>query len=198
MNFVEPLIIVFLIALLVVMHFVVKREIMRYKEESEYCRQMKDQAESNTRRVEYEHDKFIKDTTEKLTKKIEEIETKAKATIEERVQKVVEDYEEALKTETEALEKQVAELDEALGEKMMEVMSKNTLYFTCACDRGKQIPCSVDLSSDENYFTCPQCGATYRIVINPSSILMSGITNNSKIASMYDGKEIGEVERTAL
>lgn len=195
---IESLIILFLIALLVVMHFVVKRDITRYKEESEYCRQMKDIAESNTRKLETEHDRFVKETTEKLSNKIEEIEAKANATIEKRVQKVVEDYEEALKTETEALEKQVAELDEALGEKMMEVMSKNTLYFTCACDRGKQIPCSVDLSSDENYFTCPQCGATYRIVINPSSILMSGITNNPTIASMYDGKEIGEVERTAL
>lgn len=195
---IEPLIIVFLIGLLVASHYVVKRDITRYKEDALYNREQKDKAEEKVRDLENEHEKFIKDTTEKLSKKIEEIEAKAKATIDERVQKVVEDYEEALKTETEALEKQVAELDEALGEKMMEVMSKNTLYFTCACDRGKQIPCSVDLSSDDNYFTCPQCGATYRIVINPSSILMSGITNNSKIASMYDGKEIGEVERTAL
>lgn len=196
--FIELLIIIFLIGLLVASHYVVKRDITRYKEDSLYNREQKDKAEEKARVLENEHEKFIKDTTEKLSNKIEEIEAKAKATIDERVQKVVEDYEQALKIETEALEKQVAELDEALGEKMMEVMSKNTLYFTCACDRGKQIPCSVDLSSDENYFTCPQCGATYRIVINPSTVLMSGITNNPTIANMYDGKEIGEVERTPL
>lgn len=198
MMFIELLIIIFLIGLLVASHYVVKRDITRYKEDSLYNREQKDKAEEKARVLENEHEKFIKDTTEKLSNKIEEIEAKAKATIDERVQKVVEDYEQALKIETEALEKQVAELDEALGEKMMEVMSKNTLYFTCACDRGKQIPCSVDLSSDENYFTCPQCGATYRIVINPSTVLMSGITNNPTIANMYDGKEIGEVERTPL
>ena len=72
------------------------------------------------------------------------------------------------------------------------------MYFTCACDRTKQIPCSVDLSSDENYFTCPDCGAVYRIVISASTVLMSGISNNIAIANMYDGKEIGEVDRTSL
>lgn len=198
MMFIEPLIIVFLLCVIVAIHIVAKRDVMNHRDEALFCRVEKEKAENKVREIESEHSKFVSETTEKLGNKIMEIEAKAKATIDERVQKVVEDYEQALKIETEALEKQVAELDEALGEKMMEVMSKNTLYFTCACDRGKQIPCSVDLSSDENYFTCPQCGATYRIVINPSTVLMSGISNNPTIASMYDGKEIGEVERTPL
>lgn len=100
--------------------------------------------------------------------------------------------------ETESLERQVEELDVQLGEKLQEITGKNTMYFTCACDRTKQIPCSVDLSDDENYFTCPDCGAVYRIVINASTILMSGISNNQSIANMYDGKDVGEIERTVL
>lgn len=133
-----------------------------------------------------------------MEEKVTELETKYKKHADERVQKVINDYEEALKLETEALEKQVSELDNELGVKLQEITGKNTMYFTCACDRTKQIPCSVDLSSDENYFTCPDCGAVYRIVISASTVLMSGISNNIAIANMYDGKEIGEVDRTTL
>ena len=133
-----------------------------------------------------------------MSSKVAELESKYKKQADDRVQKVINDYEEALKLETESLEKQVSELDEQLGVKLHEITGKNTMYFTCACDRGTQIPCSVDLSSDENYFTCPECGAVYRIVINASTVLMSGITNNTKIASMYDGKDIGDIDRTML
>ena len=31
-----------------------------------------------------------------------------------------------------------------------------------------------------------------------STILMSGISNNPKIANMYDGVEVGEIDRTPL
>lgn len=141
---------------------------------------------------------FKEDIKIQMKSKIGELEEKYKKNADERVQKVINDYEEALKLETEGLEAQVAELDEQLGMKLKEITSKNTMYFTCACDRGTQIPCSVDLSNDENYFTCPQCGAVYRIVVNASTVLMSGISNNHAIATMYDGKEVGEVERTSL
>ena len=92
----------------------------------------------------------------------------------------------------------VAELDEQLGDKLKEIADKNTMSFTCACDRTKYIPCTIDLSDDENYFTCPECGAVYKVVINASTILMSGITNNTKIANMFDGVEVGEINRTPL
>lgn len=115
-----------------------------------------------------------------------------------KVEKVIQDYEEALKLETEDLEEKVAQLDEQLGEKIQEITSKNTMRFTCACDRTKYIPCTIDLSEEENYFTCPDCGAVYKVVISASTILMSGITNNPKIANMYDGVEIGEIDRTPL
>lgn len=143
-------------------------------------------------------EEFIESVKQKMNLKVIELEEKYKKNADERVQKVINDYEEALKLETESLELQVAELDEQLGLKLREITGKNTMYFTCACDRGTQIPCSVDLSDEENYFTCPQCGAVYRIVINASTVLMSGISNNHAIATMYDGKEIGAVNRTSL
>lgn len=161
-------------------------------------RNERDEFEKKYHEIERKHIDFINEMTDKFSKKISDIEETSKRKIDERVQKVVEDYEEALKVETNALEEQVSNLDKQLGDKIAEITQKNTLYFTCACDRSKQIPCFVDLGSDENYFTCPDCGAVYRIVLNPSSVLMSGIVNNSRIANMYDGVEIGEIERTAL
>lgn len=155
-------------------------------------------AEEEVVKLQKQHTDFIASVKEQMENKVIEIENKFKKQADERVQKVINDYEEALKLETDSLEKQVAELDEQLGMKLHEITGKNTMYFTCACDRSKQIPCSVDLGTDENYFTCPECGAVYRIVINASTILMSGITNNPAIANMYDGKEIGDVDRTEL
>lgn len=126
------------------------------------------------------------------------LEEKYKKESELKVEKVIQDYEEALKLETEDLEEKVAQLDEQLGEKIQEITAKNTMRFTCACDRTKYIPCTIDLSEEENYFTCPECGAVYKVVISASTILMSGITNNPKIANMYDGVEVGEIDRTPL
>lgn len=159
-----------------------------------------DKKEAENKLTEYQkkfNDFIVKVKTE-MNDKVTELESKYKKQSDDRVQKVINDYEEALKLETEGLERQVSELDEQLGIKLQEITGKNTMYFTCTCDRSKQIPCSVDLSSEDNYFTCPECGAVYRIVINASTILQSGITNNPKIANMYDGKEIGEVDRTML
>ena len=156
------------------------------------------EAENKLTEYQQKYNDFIIKVKTDMTDKVNELESKYKKQADDRVQKVINDYEEALKLETEGLERQVLELDEQLGIKLQEITGKNTMYFTCTCDRSKQIPCSVDLSSEENYFTCPECGAVYRIVINASTILQSGITNNPKIANMYDGKEIGEVDRTML
>ena len=156
------------------------------------------EAENKLTEYQQKYNDFIIKVKTDMTDKVNELESKYKKQADDRVQKVINDYEEALKLETEGLERQVSELDEQLGIKLQEITGKNTMYFTCACDRSKQIPCSVDLSSEDNYFTCPECGAVYRIVINASTILQSGITNNPKIANMYDGKEIGEVDRTML
>jgi F0F1-type ATP synthase membrane subunit b/b' len=141
---------------------------------------------------------FVQDATKKMEEAKVSLEEKYKKESDLRVEKVIRDYEEALKLETEDLEEKVADLDEQLGIKLQEIASKNTMRFTCACDRTKYIPCTIDLSEDENYFTCPDCGAVYKVVISASTILMSGITNNPNIANMYDGVEIGDVDRTPL
>ena len=176
----------------------VSAKVSKAESEAIVAKGYQENAEEKVVKLQKQHTDFIASVKEQMENKVIEIESKFKKQADERVQKVINDYEEALKLETDSLEKQVAELDEQLGMKLHEITGKNTMYFTCACDRSKQIPCSVDLGTDENYFTCPECGAVYRIVINASTILMSGITNNPAIANMYDGKEIGDVDRTEL
>ena len=141
---------------------------------------------------------FVENAKTEIEKTKVSLEEKYKKESELKVEKVIQDYEEALKLETEDLEEKVAQLDEQLGEKIQEIAAKNTMRFTCACDRTKYIPCTIDLSEEDNYFTCPDCGAVYKVVISASTILMSGITNNPKIANMYDGVEIGDIDRTPL
>ena len=141
---------------------------------------------------------FVENAKTEIEKTKVSLEEKYKKESELKVEKVIQDYEEALRLETDELEQKVAELDEQLGMKIQEIAEKNTMRFTCACDRTKYIPCTIDLSEEENYFTCPDCGAVYKVVISASTILMSGITNNPKIANMYDGVQIGEVHRTPL
>ena len=155
-------------------------------------------AEEEVTKLRKVYNDFVQDATKKMEEAKVSLEEKYKKESDLRVEKVIRDYEEALKLETEDLEEKVAELDEQLGMKLQEIASKNTMRFTCTCDRTKYIPCTIDLSEEENYFTCPECGAVYKVVISASTILMSGITNNPKIANMYDGVEIGEVDRTAL
>ena len=155
-------------------------------------------AEEEVAKLRKVYNDFVQDATKKMEEVKVSLEEKYKKESDLRVEKVIRDYEEALKLETEDLEEKVAELDEQLGMKLQEIASKNTMRFTCACDRTKYIPCTIDLSEEENYFTCPDCGAVYKVVISASTILMSGITNNPNIANMYDGVEIGDVDRTPL
>jgi F0F1-type ATP synthase membrane subunit b/b' len=155
-------------------------------------------AEEKVIELQKKYTEFVANAKSEIEKTKITLEEKYKKESELKVKKVINDYEEALKLETEDLEEKVAELDEQLGMKIQEITEKNTMRFTCACDRTKYIPCSIDLSEEENFFTCPECGAVYKVVISASTILMSGITNNPKIANMYDGVEVGEINRTPL
>ena len=155
-------------------------------------------AEEKVVELQKKYTEFVANAKVEIEKTKVSLEEKFKKESELKVEKVINDYEEALKLETEDLEEKVAELDEQLGMKIQEIAEKNTMRFTCACDRTKYIPCTIDLSEEENYFTCPDCGAVYKVVISASTILMSGITNNPKIANMYDGVEVGEIDRTPL
>ena len=155
-------------------------------------------AEEHVRHLRKKYEDFVVNAKTEIEKTKIALEEKYRKEAELKVEKVINDYDEALKLETDGLLEKVAELDEQLGDKLKEIADKNTMSFTCACDRTKYIPCTIDLSDDENYFTCPECGAVYKVVINASTILMSGITNNTKIANMFDGVEVGEIDRTPL
>lgn len=155
-------------------------------------------AEEKVIELQKTYSNFVENAKTEIEKTKANLEEKFKKETDLRVEKVIQDYEEALKLETDDLEEKVAQIDEQLGEKIQEIAAKNTMRFTCACDRTKYIPCTIDLSEEENYFTCPDCGAVYKVVISASTILMSGITNNPKIANMYDGVEVGEIDRTPL
>lgn len=155
-------------------------------------------AEEDVRQLRKKYEDFVVNAKTEIEKTKIALEEKYRKEAELKVEKVINDYDEALKLETDGLLEKVAELDEQLGDKLKEIADKNTMRFTCACDRTKYIPCTIDLSDDENYFTCPECGAVYKVVINASTILMSGITNNTKIANMFDGVEVGEIDRTPL
>lgn len=177
---------------------VLEGKVSKAESEAIVAKGYQENAEERVIELQKTYTNFVENAKTEIEKTKVSLEEKYRKEAELKVEKVIRDYEEALKLETEDLEEKVANLDEQLGQKLQEITGKNTMYFTCACNRGKHIPCSVDLSNDENYFTCPECGAVYRIVINASTILQSGITNNTAIANMYDGKEVGEVERTML
>ena len=155
-------------------------------------------AEEKVIELQKKYTEFVANAKSEIEKTKVTLEEKYRKESELKVEKVIRDYDEALKLETDELEERVKDLDEQLGMKIQEIAEKNTMRFTCACDRTKYIPCTIDLSEEENYFTCPDCGAVYKVVISASTILMSGITNNPKIANMYDGVEVGEVDRTPL
>lgn len=105
----------------------------------------------------------------------------AKETIEREVE---EEYTEAIEEQKRELQEKVGELDRLLGERMHEIEEKNTLFFTCACDKTRKIPVSIDLSQ-ENRFTCENCGSTYRVNINARPILLSNISDNKVLANIF-------------
>ena len=187
-----------------VYHFMNKRvnslesKVSKAESEAIVAKGYQQNAEEKVIELQKTYSNFVENAKTEIEKTKVSLEEKYKKESELKVEKVIQDYEEALKLETEDLEEKVAQLDEQLGEKIQEIAAKNTMRFTCACDRTKYIPCTIDLSEEENYFTCPDCGAVYKVVISASTILMSGITNNPKIANMYDGVEVGEIDRTPL
>ena len=187
-----------------VYHFMNKRvndlesKVSKAESEAIVAKGHQQNAEEKVVELQKKYTEFVANAKAEIEKTKVSLEEKFKKESELKVEKVINDYEEALKLETEDLEEKVAELDEQLGMKIQEITEKNTMRFTCACDRTKYIPCTIDLSEEENYFTCPDCGAVYKVVISASTILMSGITNNPKIANMYDGVEVGEIDRTPL
>lgn len=118
-----------------------------------------------------------------------EVEKESKEELRIQLETMESNYNEALKEEMENLDVEIKNIDEKLGEKMREMLSKNTLFFTCVCDRNKKIPCVMDLSSDENRFRCEHCGSEYRVEFSAYPILLSNVSSNQTLASMYDDEK---------
>lgn len=83
----------------------------------------------------------------------------------------------------------IEKVDKMLGERLAEVRERNTVRFNCVCSPAAEdgIDVEIDFTKD-NFFTCPKCGARYRVGITLSPILMSGVTNNRRIAGIFDGE----------
>lgn len=139
-----------------------------------------------------EHKAKTKKTLDEERKKYEELQEDFKhkvkeqiATARETIEREIEaEYNEALEEQSKELEQKVKEVDELIGQHISEIMEKNTLYFTCSCDKNKKIPVSIDLST-ENRFTCENCGSTYRVAINAYPVLLSNVSNNKVLANIF-------------
>lgn len=153
----------------------VERE--RYnKLESEFEKFKKDAENA----LDTEHKKY-ETLQDDFKKKVKEQIATARETIEREIEA---EYNEALEEQSKELEQKIKEVDDLIGQHISEVMEKNTLYFTCSCDKNKKIPVSIDLST-ENRFTCENCGSTYRVAINAYPVLLSSVTNNRVLANIF-------------
>ena len=115
-----------------------------------------------------------------------EIEKKSNEELRVEIERIESDYNVALKEEMENLNKEIEDIDTKLGEKVQDILRKNTLTFYCACDKTRKIPCTIDFSRDENRFTCDKCGSEYRVEISAYPVLISNVSSNKILANLYD------------
>ena len=116
----------------------------------------------------------------------EELEKKSNEELRVKIESIESDYNTALKEEMDNLNKEIENIDIKLGEKMQDILRKNTLTFYCACDKTKKIPCTIDFSKDENRFVCEKCGSEYRVEISAYPVLISNVSSNKILANLYD------------
>ena len=116
----------------------------------------------------------------------EKIEKECSEELRLKTESIAAEYDEALKEEMNNLNKEIEEVDKVLGERYKEMVAKNTLLFTCVCDKTKKIPCPIDFSADENRFSCENCGAEYRVEISAYPVLLSNVSSNKTLAALYD------------
>lgn len=129
----------------------------------------------------------IKVSTEKeMESWKKKLENESKEEIKIKTDSIASEYEDALKEEMSNLDKKIEEIDGILGERLRDILSKNTLFFTCVCDKSRQIPCTIDFSQEENKFMCDRCGAEYRVEISAYPVLLSNVSSNKTLAALYD------------
>lgn len=68
----------------------------------------------------------------------------------------------------------VKKLDEDASVALNEIILKNSVVFECPC-KHNQIRTFIDLSKEENTFTCPECKNEYKIDITMIPILKGKI-----------------------
>lgn len=116
----------------------------------------------------------------------DEVEKKSSEELRLNIERIENDYNEALKEEMNNLNKEIEDVDRKLGEKIQDILRKNTLSFNCACDKTRKIPCTIDFSAEENRFVCDKCGSEYRVEISAYPILISNVSSNKILANLYD------------
>ena len=115
-----------------------------------------------------------------------EIEKKSNEELRLSIERIETDYNVALKEEMDNLNKEIEDIDTKLGEKIQDILRKNTLSFSCACDKTRKIPCTIDFSKEENRFICDRCGSEYRVEISAYPVLISNVSSNKILANLYD------------
>lgn len=187
--FLQWSIIIFLsLGLLSVLFVALKNKFKGQKELTEKDIQIS-KLQKKTQQYEKSIIKLKNDVTEQLKSKIKQIDQKYKKQSQMTIQNIINEYNQALEEQSNALTAKINDIDKQLGDKINEMVSKNTLMFTCACDKTKNIPCQIDMTKEFNYYTCPQCGANYKVVVNAYNILMSGVSSNPRLANIFQQEE---------
>lgn len=100
---------------------------------------------------------------------------------------IEQEYNDAIETQKSELQEQIKKVDEMLGERIQEIAAKNTLTFTCSCNKNRRIPVEIDFTK-ENRFTCDNCGSVYRVELRPYPVLLSNVSNNQTLANIFQEK----------
>lgn len=134
---------------------------------------------------------------EELKKELEELkgsfDSRLKTAVDyerEKIQTTMDaEFKEAVDEQAAELGEKIVEIDKGIEEAIADLKARNTLYFTCTCDKEHRIPVSMDFTT-ENKFSCEKCGSVYRVEFNAYPVLLSNVSNNKVIANIF--KEGGE------
>ena len=85
------------------------------------------------------------------------------------------------------MEELITAADKELAVKNDELVLKNSVVFECPCQHNS-IRVFIDLSKDENTFTCPECKNTYRVDINMTPILRGRIVDEHNLYNLLQDK----------
>lgn len=132
-----------------------------------------------------EESKTYKEETEQLKKTFDErLKVEVDLQSEKIRTEVEEEYEQALNEQIEEFGNKVKDIDKMIEETVDDIRAKNTLYFSCSCNKDTKIPVPLDFTT-ENRFSCDKCGSVYRVELNAYPVLLSNVSNNKVIANIF-------------